>query len=230
MHEPRPDSQHGTRAIEVQHGFTLVELLVVVAIIGLLMGILLPALGRAREVAMQTSCASQIRQLGVALTSFADGHNNRYPIAGAHIAWDAVDPSTHTVAWMQQLSESELAGHTDIFSMCPTYPEDSDYHYFLGARAAYLEHNSFNALFRPKLRFPAAYILSGDLNRHFNEVDADKDDYTQICVSFDDHNAPYWMPHHVDGLNILFADTHVGLYSEWDSSEMTYRYEAMHAW
>ncbi len=207
------------------------ELLVVVSIIALLLGILLPALSGAREVAKQTTCAAQIRQMGLALESFANERNNWYPMAGAHIVWDAIDPVTKRKSWMQQLADSQLQGHKDIFSDCPSYPEESDYHFFLGARAAYLDKGGFAPLFRNRLKFPVAYVLSGDLNRKFDVEDADKDDYTQSCVELDNHTTgPYWQPHHNDGLNILFADGHVAHHTRFDASAMTYRYRKMEAW
>ncbi|MEX2671457.1 MAG: type II secretion system protein [Phycisphaeraceae bacterium] len=63
-------------------GFTLIELLVVVGIIALLMAILLPALGRARQEALKVSCASNLRQWGSSLAIWANDHNNRFPLNG----------------------------------------------------------------------------------------------------------------------------------------------------
>lgn len=72
---PTPDR----RTIRTAKGFTLIELLVVISIIALLIGILLPSLASARELARAISCSSQMRQLAMAAEIYADESKDRYP-------------------------------------------------------------------------------------------------------------------------------------------------------
>lgn len=60
-------------------GFTLIELLVVVAVIAILIGVLLPALGKARQSAQMVQCQSNLRQVAVALTAYAGDYRDQYP-------------------------------------------------------------------------------------------------------------------------------------------------------
>ena len=63
-------------------GFTLVELLVVIAIIALLMGILMPALARVRQIAYRMVCGTNLSGLGKAFLIYANENDEEYPRSG----------------------------------------------------------------------------------------------------------------------------------------------------
>ncbi len=67
------------KVLRLSKGFTLIELLVVIAIIGILAGILLPVLSRARESARRTQCMSNIKQIGMGLIMYANENSATFP-------------------------------------------------------------------------------------------------------------------------------------------------------
>ncbi len=75
----RRNSHRPLHSARTGHGFTLIELLVVVAIIALLISILLPALAKAKEHTKSGVCQSNLRQLVMAITYYAEDNQNRLP-------------------------------------------------------------------------------------------------------------------------------------------------------
>jgi prepilin-type N-terminal cleavage/methylation domain-containing protein len=72
-------------------GFTLVELLVVIAIIALLMGILMPALARVRQIAFRMVCGTNLSGLGKAMLIYAGDYDDEFPRAGGRNSdWNGV--------------------------------------------------------------------------------------------------------------------------------------------
>ena len=82
--------------MKAKRGFTLVELLVVIAIIALLMGILMPALARVRQLAFRMVCGTNLSGIGKAMLIYANDYEDELPRAGGrNSTWGA----TPTVEW-----------------------------------------------------------------------------------------------------------------------------------
>jgi len=115
--------------VQNRKGFTLIELLVVIAIIAILAAILFPVFAKAREKARQSSCASNMKQLGLAAMQYTQdydetGIGNRGwgtegdPTGQSNQAWDIPDPSGgYFQNWIKEIQPYTKS--SGVF-MCPS--------------------------------------------------------------------------------------------------------------
>ena len=202
------------RAHQRRGGFSLIELLVAIAIIAVLAALLLPALSAAKSKARAVQCRSQVRQLGLAMSMYGDDHRQRLPAASGSVPWS----SRTATPWLRPLLSYY---NTTNLLTCPTVSKlhhQSPYSYFLGVRAIYAETGERGELRWSRLRYPAQYLLSGDANWPFDPSDADPDNYSQDTL--------FEYPTIVHGrrVNVLFGDLHVQGYPKFDSLDMTYAF------
>ncbi len=97
-----------------RYGFTLVELLVVMAIVGVLASLLMPAVLRSRESGRRAECANKLRQMGIALHLYIDEHKGFLPQY----------PPTIFEALAPYLEIEDTPYWRDDFFKCPTAPKN----------------------------------------------------------------------------------------------------------
>ncbi|MBI2194077.1 MAG: type II secretion system protein [Planctomycetes bacterium] len=164
--------------------FTLIELLVVVAIIAILVGMLIPALARAREEARKMKCRSALHNMGTAMAQYVDMFGK-----GRFYSWPGTQaPIFNGAQWIASLYWSNLLAEREQY-VCPSSADDNDNGGELGRK--------FTALRDIDVSYAGRNGLIGVI------VDKMESNTTMMC---DDSDGTQ---NHDEGVNLMFFDAHV---------------------
>ncbi|MFO8082031.1 MAG: DUF1559 domain-containing protein [Armatimonadota bacterium] len=194
-----------------RHGFTLIELLVVIAIIAILAAILFPVFARAREKARQTSCLSNVKQMGLAVMMYVQDYDEMYP--NLQLALET--PFTYRgfshgqMLWYMAIEPYH--NNVQVFN-CPStaatwrgqYTGDTRYGY--NAEVGRYASGTSSAVGLADIRLPAETLILADSD--WTHSEADYGWSNSWMVRRVPHVSRFIPARHNGGANIAFCDGH----------------------
>jgi prepilin-type N-terminal cleavage/methylation domain-containing protein len=200
-------------------GFSLIELLVVIAILGIMLGLLLPAVQKVREAAARAQCMNNEKQVSLALHNYGSSHDNKFPPA-VSCPGSTVSIFFLLLPYVEQGAIAKLVTDTDLSTNFPMswetnivgYPV-SDGHYFLDTYGYVPQYYcpsdpSLAILCTSNISYGLNYPLLGTSNPGPGYYDGYPASY--------DWTSPYTLSNVPDGLSntVLLAEM-ASLYSSW---------------
>jgi prepilin-type N-terminal cleavage/methylation domain-containing protein/prepilin-type processing-associated H-X9-DG protein len=197
----------------MRKGFTLIELLVVIAIIAILAAILFPVFAKAREKARQSSCLSNLKQIGIAFQSYIQDYDERTPMriegtwgatATYQLQTDTSAPgskyivsdggvSGYYMSWMDMINP--YVKNTQIFR-CPSGQQVS------ATAPSYGYNNNIVTMALGMITKPAECMVSMDYGTYYGTY-ANCPEYSTWAAG----NNLFVKPHN-EGPNVMFLDGH----------------------